>query len=545
MGLSSSKPGRLLILVSAAALLAELLRRVRRKCLGNNRAEDSSSQLLKPPEVSPAWQVPPPPSRLPPPLRVDKIQQSGIPERPARPPPAAKLLKVPAGNQGDIPTRPIRLPPAAKIQGEINPDASVVPPHPRRPPPLIKLDPMSPAALGIDLFVCIDFEWTCDEGEVRQVRGDNVEIIEFAFVVYDARVGREVCQGQHYCKNDRTPITEFCTRLTGISEQTLASAGSLGDALAAFEEAMQAKDLAGRPCCAVAHGSADLELILPMHCRALGLKVPRVFEQYIDLRLATQRHVASRGIKGVRASSLKEISEALGLETIGQEHCGLDDAWMVLMATQQLLKAGADLQIVDIAAEHEAFMAGEIQDSRLCLDGLPYFSVASELRAWFSKQLGTDDVPGAESMAVVLGRDNRPSQRALADFGTPEAARRALKALHGGRLLVCEKTAFRDHAERLLLVRPLRRDEITLPTWTRLPKPESEDTGPALLCPFPGDAEVRSWRGVCFAFQRGECPRGDGCRYAHEAGGVRRRRPCFNFQKGMCNRGVDCMYAHE
>lgn len=34
-----------------------------------------------------------------------------------------------------------------------------------------------------------DFEWTCDGGDgERQVHSDDVEIIEFSYVIYDAQV---------------------------------------------------------------------------------------------------------------------------------------------------------------------------------------------------------------------------------------------------------------------------------------------------------------------------------------------------------------------
>jgi|EP00505_MAST-04D_sp_SCG-Rhode-Island_P001832 cleavage and polyadenylation specificity factor subunit 4 len=74
---------------------------------------------------------------------------------------------------------------------------------------------------------------------------------------------------------------------------------------------------------------------------------------------------------------------------------------------------------------------------------------------------------------------------------------------------------------------------------------------------------------VCYAFQRGECNRGEECRYAHESGGGgggggydrggrggydrggrggggdRPRGVCYAFQRGDCSRGSDCRFAHE
>ena len=58
--------------------------------------------------------------------------------------------------------------------------------------------------------------------------------------------------------------------------------------------------------------------------------------------------------------------------------------------------------------------------------------------------------------------------------------------------------------------------------------------------------------GACFAFQRGECDRGDSCRFSHTEGGEaaeprapKPRGACFDFQKGACERGDSCRFSHE
>jgi len=366
-----------------------------------------------------------------------------------------------------------------------------VPPPPARPPPMPGAAMLAEAAseaerlpLGVEFWICLDFEWTCDEGEKRQVRSDEGEIIEFSFVVYDAKEKKMACQGQHYCKNLRTPITEFCTSLTGISDVTLKDAGTLQDAVLAFNKALDAVGATGRSCCAVAHGSADLELVLPSNCKALGIEVPRVLQRYVDLREATQSHLAAKGTTGVRASSLKQICDALNVQMIGEEHCGLDDSWMVLLATQQLIEQGALLRPVDLVAEREAFLATSSPERSLCLDGLPYFCVGSELGSWMEQHAGEPLAPGA--LSIVLGMDGKPSGRALVDFGSHEAAGRALTALDGGRRIVCgtlDTWPFEHPKERLILARPLREQERLLRR-----RDEGEVRAGPALAPFPADA---------------------------------------------------------
>lgn len=60
-------------------------------------------------------------------------------------------------------------------------------------------------------------------------------------------------------------------------------------------------------------------------------------------------------------------------------------------------------------------------------------------------------------------------------------------------------------------------------------------------------SEQRSKRGpgICYSFQKGECDRGDGCRYLHEVQERRKTGVCYSFQRGECNRGDRCRYLHE
>ncbi|XP_003563222.1 zinc finger CCCH domain-containing protein 25 [Brachypodium distachyon] len=54
------------------------------------------------------------------------------------------------------------------------------------------------------------------------------------------------------------------------------------------------------------------------------------------------------------------------------------------------------------------------------------------------------------------------------------------------------------------------------------------------------------FRGVCYAFQKGECSRGDSCRFSHdEQVAVQARGICYAFQKGECNRGASCRFSHD
>ena len=61
--------------------------------------------------------------------------------------------------------------------------------------------------------------------------------------------------------------------------------------------------------------------------------------------------------------------------------------------------------------------------------------------------------------------------------------------------------------------------------------------------------EGLSAKPVCYAFQRGECTRGDACRFSHDpnAGAAPQRStaPCYAFQRGECTRGDACRFSHD
>lgn len=55
---------------------------------------------------------------------------------------------------------------------------------------------------------------------------------------------------------------------------------------------------------------------------------------------------------------------------------------------------------------------------------------------------------------------------------------------------------------------------------------------------------------ICFDFTKGQCKRGDGCRYSHDVKYIievnsREKGICFDFLKGMCTRGVMCRFSHD
>eukprot|EP00808_Paulinella_micropora_P000741 g32362.t1 len=66
-------------------------------------------------------------------------------------------------------------------------------------------------------------------------------------------------------------------------------------------------------------------------------------------------------------------------------------------------------------------------------------------------------------------------------------------------------------------------------------------------CRFSHEEGKAGTAPVCFAFQKGECERGDSCRFSHDAAAAdrSRRQICFKFQKGECSFGDKCRFLHD
>ena len=82
-------------------------------------------------------------------------------------------------------------------------------------------------------YLIVDLEATCSED--RSVPRDEMEIIEIGAVLQDARTFEIASEFQTFVRPVRHPgLTDFCTRLTGITQADVAAAPSFGQALEAM-----------------------------------------------------------------------------------------------------------------------------------------------------------------------------------------------------------------------------------------------------------------------------------------------------------------------
>lgn len=157
---------------------------------------------------------------------------------------------------------------------------------------------------------CFDLEMCCwDDG--RDPR--TGEIIEIGIVSIDL-VKREIMdRSQYYVLPEKDEISNFCTDLTGITQNRL---NKQGRPLQEVLESMKAKY--GRHSIYAAWGRDNM--VLQKECMAKGLEMP--FYEYLNLK--TLFFMSRRLKKG--KMGMRKCMEIAGLEFEGNQHSGVVDA---------------------------------------------------------------------------------------------------------------------------------------------------------------------------------------------------------------------------
>ena len=208
----------------------------------------------------------------------------------------------------------------------------------------------SKRSLGLpefDYLVVLDFEWTCDD---KGALPGGTEIIEFPSVLLRLKpngVTETVAEIQLYVRPERNPtLTDFCTNLTGITQEQVNSGLRLDAALDAYRDwlveqrllppvaslrleppavsAEQNRAGPGWPRFAlVTWSDADLGGQLYAECERKGLHHARPwwFRSWVNLKLLYAQHYRREARGGLQA-----CVEATGQTFDGRAHSGLVDA---------------------------------------------------------------------------------------------------------------------------------------------------------------------------------------------------------------------------
>ncbi|MEP7120676.1 MAG: 3'-5' exonuclease [Byssovorax sp.] len=162
-------------------------------------------------------------------------------------------------------------------------------------------------------FLVIDLEATCDEE--KRIRDRHMEIIEIGSVLVDAETLLPVAEHQTFVKPVRHPVlTDFCTKLTTITQADVANAPGFPEALASLTRFIDGRDVLF--CSWGDYDRRQFEQDAKFH------KVSLPFgEKHLNVKKQFSTALGEETRYGM-AGALRRV----GLELQGTHHRGIDDA---------------------------------------------------------------------------------------------------------------------------------------------------------------------------------------------------------------------------
>ena len=190
------------------------------------------------------------------------------------------------------------------------------------------------------IFV-IDFEATCDNNKLF----GPPEIIEFPCIQIKTKAFQTVDTFHEYVCPTRNPqLTQFCTELTGISQDTVENADTFPIVFQRFQSWLESRTGSSRQqsqnsyamlCC----GDWDLQTMLPSQCKLEGLEVPAYCHRFINVKRTYSSYM------GNKPRGMMTMVNELGLKATGRHHSGIDDTKNIVSIVQQLALRGCVFEI--------------------------------------------------------------------------------------------------------------------------------------------------------------------------------------------------------
>ncbi|CAG8616794.1 3551_t:CDS:2, partial [Acaulospora morrowiae] len=186
-------------------------------------------------------------------------------------------------------------------------------------------------------YLCFDVEATCEEGSFNYMN----EIIEFPVLLIDSHTFDIIDVFHSYVKPSVNPVlSNFCTQLTGILQETVDASPSFPEMLCKFQEFLHRYQLFNDNTCAfITDGPWDIKNFVRKQCKISNITLPSYFAlPWVNIRLlfSTFYNVNKENISGMLAR--------YGLKFEGREHSGIDDAKNLAIIAKKLWEDGAVLE---------------------------------------------------------------------------------------------------------------------------------------------------------------------------------------------------------
>ena len=192
-------------------------------------------------------------------------------------------------------------------------------------------------------FMIIDFEATCWE---KKQNAPQSEVIEFPAVILNSKTGQIHDEYFHiYVQPTEEPyLSEFCRKLTGITQEQVDNAAPLGTSLLMFNNWIKKfcpnfifNAQSDKNCAVITWTDWDLKICLENECKRKNLNLPNCFKSWIDLKLIYKKFY-NRPPQGLNGA-LQEM----GLVFQGREHSGICDAKNTAKLVAKMIQDGCIL----------------------------------------------------------------------------------------------------------------------------------------------------------------------------------------------------------
>jgi 3'-5' exoribonuclease 1 len=198
------------------------------------------------------------------------------------------------------------------------------------------------------LAVC-DVEATCEESGFK---GYEHEIIEFPVVVVDLESGEIHDEFHSYVRPTvNTTLSDFCTRLTGITQPQIDTSPALPEVLAQFEEWRVDKGLEyseeGRNFAFAADGPWDLRYFLHGECSRKGIAKAAYFDKWVNVKQLFADFYQTKTCK------IHKMLEKQGMRFEGRLHSGIDDTRNIARIAIRLRQDGAAIYVNEKLPERQ------------------------------------------------------------------------------------------------------------------------------------------------------------------------------------------------
>lgn len=185
-----------------------------------------------------------------------------------------------------------------------------------------------------EYLLILDFEANCIENGTLECQ----EIIEFPVVPIDVK-NLKVMEDKifhTYVKPTVVPkLTEFCTKLTGITQAQVDQGITLGDTLVKLHQWLKDNGFNYQNSTFVTCGKWDLNTCLRNEAAYKGIQTPDYLRKFINIKDAWMSHFCEP-----KAPGMPGMLDSLKLALDGKHHSGIDDSKNIAKIAIELLKRG-------------------------------------------------------------------------------------------------------------------------------------------------------------------------------------------------------------